>query len=65
MVDRMTADQVSRVTGHKIRAVFDEYADHLIQQNLDEVQAVAAEVFANIVAFPGADRQMPAGRVIL
>jgi integrase len=28
MADRMTADQVSRITGHKSRAIFEEYADH-------------------------------------
>jgi integrase len=53
MADRMTADQVSRVTGHKSRAVFEEYADHITEQNLDEVGAVGAEVFSNILPFAG------------
>jgi integrase len=32
MVDRMTAEQVSRITGHKSMAVFEEYADHVIDE---------------------------------
>jgi integrase len=51
MADRMTADQVSRITGHKSRAVFEEYADHITEQNLEEVGRVGAEVFSNILLF--------------
>ena len=51
MADRMTADQVSRVTGHRSKAVFEEYADHITEQNLEEVGRVGAEVFANILQF--------------
>jgi integrase len=51
MADRMTADQVSRITGHKSRAVFEEYADHITEENLEEVGRVGAEVFANVLAF--------------
>jgi integrase len=51
MADRMTADQVSRVTGHKSRAVYDEYADHVTDENLEEVGRVGAEVFGNILRF--------------
>ena len=51
MADRMTADQVSRVTGHKSKAVFEEYADHITEENLEEVGRVGAEVFANILQF--------------
>ena len=51
MADRMTADQVSRVTGHKSKAVFEEYADHITEENLEEVGKVGAEVFANILQF--------------
>ncbi|MCL2008558.1 MAG: tyrosine-type recombinase/integrase [Treponema sp.] len=51
MADRMTADQVSRVTGHKSRAVYDAYADHIIAENLEEVGRVGAEVFGNILKF--------------
>ena len=51
MADRMTADQVSRVTGHKSRAVFEGYADHVTEQNLEEVGRVGAEVFGNLLRF--------------
>jgi len=51
MADRMTADQVSRVTGHKSRAIFEEYADHITEENLEEVGRVGAEVFGNILQF--------------
>jgi len=51
MADRMTADQVSRVTGHKSRAVFDAYSDHITEENLEEVGRVGAEVFGNILQF--------------
>lgn len=51
MADRMTADQVSRVTGHKSRAVYEEYADHVTEENLEEVGRVGAEVFGNILRF--------------
>jgi hypothetical protein len=51
MADKMTADQITRITGHKSRAVFEEYADHVIDENLEEVGAVGAEVFKKIVRF--------------
>ncbi|MDR2742612.1 MAG: site-specific integrase [Treponema sp.] len=51
MADRMTADQVSRITGHKSRAIFDEYADHITEENLEEVGRVSAEVFGNVLQF--------------
>jgi hypothetical protein len=51
MADRMTADQVSRITGHKSRAIFDIYADHITRENIEEVGKVGAEVFANILQF--------------
>ena len=51
MSDRMTADQISRVTGHKSKAVFEEYADHITEKNLEEVGKVGAEVFGNILQF--------------
>ena len=51
MADVMTADQVSRITGHKSRAVFEEYADHITEENLEEVGRVGAEVFGNILSF--------------
>jgi integrase len=54
MADRMEADKLCRITGHKSRAVFDHYADHVIDENLEEVGKVGAEVFWNILQFPKA-----------
>jgi integrase len=51
MADRMTADQVSRVTRHKSRAIFEEYADHITEENLEEAGRISAEVFGNILSF--------------
>jgi integrase len=51
MADRMTVEQVSRITGHKSRAVFEEYADHIITENLEAAGAIGAEVFGNILSF--------------
>ena len=52
MVDRMTADQVCRITGHKSRAVFEEYSEHLTEENLEVMAAAAAESFGKILEFP-------------
>jgi hypothetical protein len=49
MVDRMTAEQVSRITGHKSMAVFEEYADHVIDENIEQMEQAGAVVFANIL----------------
>jgi integrase len=51
MVDKMTAEQISRITGHKSRAVFEEYADHIISENLEAARAIGAEVFGKILQF--------------
>ena len=51
MADKMTADQITRVTGHKSLAVFERYADHVIEENIEEVGRVGAEVFGNILQF--------------
>jgi hypothetical protein len=32
--DRMTTEQLSRITGHKSQAVFEEYADHITLQRM-------------------------------
>ena len=52
MSDRMAADQIQRITGHRSRAVFDAYSDHINQENLEAVGKVGAEVFGNILQFP-------------
>lgn len=52
MADVMAADQIQRITGHKSRAVFDAYADHVNLENLEAVGKAGAEVFGNILQFP-------------
>jgi integrase len=49
MVDKMRPEQVSRITGHKSKAVFEEYADHIIKENLDIMLAASSDVFGNII----------------
>ena len=51
MLDKMSAEQITRISGHKTKAVFEEYADHIIEENLEEVRKVGAEVFGNILQF--------------
>jgi integrase len=51
MMDKMTAEQVTRITGHKSEAVFAEYADHIIAENLEQMGKAGAEVFGNIIQF--------------
>ena len=43
-----------RITGHHSKAVFAHYADHVIDENLEEVGRIGAEVFGNILQFPRA-----------
>jgi integrase len=49
MSDKMTADQIIRITGHKSRAIFDEYADHIIEENLTQMAEAAAAAFGKIL----------------
>jgi len=51
LADKMTADQVMRITGHKTRAVFDAYADHVEDKNIEDMREAAAQVFQNIIPF--------------
>ena len=51
LADRMTADQISRITGHKSRAVLETYMDHVIDKNLEDMGEAAAEAFGNILPF--------------
>jgi integrase len=51
MADRLAADKVARVTGHRSRAIFEEYAGHVTDENLEEVGKVGAEVFGSILQF--------------
>lgn len=51
MADRMEADKLRRVTGHRSKAMFDHYADHIINENLEEVGENCAVAFGNILQF--------------
>jgi integrase len=44
MADVMDADQVSRITGPKSRAIFDEYANHISEENLEEAGRTSAGI---------------------
>ena len=49
MADIEAADKVSRITGHKSRAVFDAYADHVTEEAIMDMGKAAA-VFAGVLA---------------
>ncbi|MCL2186878.1 MAG: site-specific integrase [Treponema sp.] len=49
MTDIMTAEQVSRITGHKSKAVFKEYANHIIEENLEEAGKISAKIFGELI----------------
>jgi integrase len=49
MADIEAADKVSRITGHKSRAVFDAYADHVTEAAIVDM-GKAAVVFAGVLA---------------
>jgi integrase len=50
MADIEAADKVSRITGHKSRAVFDAYADHVTEAAITDLGRAAAVVFAGVLA---------------
>jgi integrase len=60
MADIEAADKVSRITGHKSRAVFDAYADHVTEAAITDMGKAAAAVFAGVLA--GAAIARTAGR---
>jgi integrase len=49
MVDKMTPDEISRITGHKSKAVFRIYSEHVEKQNIEKVTEVEREVFSGII----------------
>ncbi len=49
MADRLEARKIMLVTGHKTRAVFDGYADHSLDSDLNEVAVASADMFNSIV----------------
>jgi integrase len=59
MVDIEAADKVSRITGHKSRAVFDAYADHVTEAAIRDMGKAAATVFAGVLAGAAMTRRAP------
>ena len=46
---KISGEKVAKVSGHLTKAVFDNYADHIEDENVREVGAAIAEVFENII----------------
>jgi integrase len=51
MADRVAADKVARVTGHKNKAMAELYQNHVSEEIIVELGAEAEEVFGNILQF--------------
>jgi integrase len=51
LADRMSAEEVSRISGHKSKIMFEHYADHVIDENVLAVGRAGAEVFGKILPF--------------
>ena len=51
MSDKAAAEEVMRITGHKDKAVFDDYADHIEIENLRKMERVTRKVMGNIIPF--------------
>jgi integrase len=49
MADKMTPEQIARVTGHKSMAVFEVYADHVVEENLKKITRVGTRVFNKVL----------------
>jgi integrase len=51
MTDKLEARKVMLATGHKTKAVFDEYAGHSLETDLGEVAVTTTEDFGDIVPY--------------
>jgi integrase len=51
MADRMTADKVARITGHKSKAMAEHYQSHITEEMISEAGREAGEAFGNIFKF--------------
>jgi integrase len=51
MADRMAADQVARITGHKSKAMAEHYQSHITEAAITEAGRIGAEVFSNVLSF--------------
>jgi integrase len=50
MADIEAAEKISRITGHKSRALFDVYANHVNEAAITDMGKAAAAVFAGVLA---------------
>jgi integrase len=57
MSDYMTAEQVRRMTGHKTLSVLKGYADHAIEENLQEASVISANIFGKILDFNSGEKE--------
>jgi hypothetical protein len=51
MADRMAADKVAKVTGHRSKAAAKIYQDHVTEGILAEAGSEAAKEFDNVLRF--------------
>jgi integrase len=51
MADRMAADKVAKVTGHRSKVAAKIYQDHITKRILTEAASEAAEEFGNVLRF--------------
>lgn len=51
MADKVTADKVARITGHKSRSMAEHYQSHVAEGVIAELGVEAGEVFSNILQF--------------
>ena len=58
MADIEAANKVSRVTGHKSKAIFDEYASRVTEATITDMGKAAAVVFAGVLAGAAMTRDM-------
>jgi hypothetical protein len=53
MADRMAADKVAKVTGHRSKAAAKIYQDHVTKRILTEAASEASQEFSNVLRFAG------------
>jgi hypothetical protein len=51
MADRMAAEKVAKVTGHRSKAAAKVYQDHVTKRILTEAASEAAEEFGKVLQF--------------
>ncbi|GMO49867.1 MAG: hypothetical protein Ta2G_07040 [Termitinemataceae bacterium] len=50
MADIANTDKIMKITGHKSAAVFEVYADHATDQNINDMAALQNTAFGGIVS---------------